>query len=58
MREADRGAVGGARVRREFSSPSFAPVFVGAMELDRIVIGVDWEGFALAAAQFEGGTTP
>ena len=31
---------------------------MGAMELDRMVIGGDWEGIVLAAAQFEGGTTP
>ena len=40
----------------EFSSPSLAPVFVGTMELDRMVIGGDWEGIVLGAAQFEGGT--
>ena len=57
MREADRGAIGGVRVRGEFSSSSLAPIFVGAMELDRMVIGGDWEGIVLAAAQFGGGTT-
>ena len=58
MREVDHGSVGGVRVRGEFSSPSLAPVFVGAMELDRMVIGGDWEGIVIAAAQFEDGTTP
>ena len=58
VREADRGAVGGVRVRGKFSSPSLVPFFVGAMELDRMVIGGDWEEIVLAAAQFKGGTTP
>ena len=31
---------------------------MGAMELDRMVIGGDWEGIVLGVAQFEGGTPP